>query len=232
MPCSWGWPTVITLVSVGFVWAFRANGSDRTIGVPLHEAFVILVFALAAGALVQRIARGYATTLLSSAWRVATFGLIGTILVASVFPAQVFIEAREQFGQRESERVESLKPVDVDAMQIDPAIDLRNALALRFSRSGAQSTTPPNVLVITVDALRADHIGACGNDWIQTPWIDLLAQNSAISCNAYTQQPQTNPALASLMTSTYPAVNGVRRHMVDRLSDSFDTLAKELKRSG
>src|SRR5581483_25744 len=55
---------------------------------------------------------------------------------------------------------------------------------------------------------------------------------SVISCNTYTQQPQTNPALASLMTSTYPAVNGVRRHMVDRLSDSFDTLAKELKQAG
>ena len=47
------------VVSVGFVWAFRANGSDRTVGVPLQEAFVILVFAIGAGVLVQRIARGY-----------------------------------------------------------------------------------------------------------------------------------------------------------------------------
>ncbi len=224
--------TVITLVSVGYVWAFRASGADRTIGVPLAEAVIILGFALGLGYLVHRLASGYATRLLASAGRVAIAGMIGTVLVGSVFPAQVLIEAREHMGPRES-TVESLKPVDVDAMQIDPAVDLTNALAMHLVRRGSKPQGSPNVLLITVDALRADHIGVCSdNKEFKTPWIDLLAAHAVVSCNTYPQQPQTNPALASLMTSTYPVVNGVRRHMVDRLSESFDTLAKELKRSG
>jgi arylsulfatase A-like enzyme len=80
--------------------------------------------------------------------------------------------------------------------------------------------------------MRADHLGACGNDWIKTPAMDLIAEYSVVSCRMYPQQPQTNPALASIFTSTFPAVHGVRVHMVDRLADTFDTLAKVLQRNG
>jgi arylsulfatase A-like enzyme len=114
---------------------------------------------------------------------------------------------------------------------VDSPIDLESRLA-DLARHKAPQNIQPNVLLITVDALRADHLGACGNRWIKTPSLDLLASYSIVSCNAYTQQPQTNPALASLLTSTYPSVHGVRMHMVDRLPDSFDTLAEILKRVG
>jgi arylsulfatase A-like enzyme len=119
--------------------------------------------------------------------------------------------------------------VDVAALPDD--LDLLEH-ALAGSAGQAPAVTSPNVLLITVDALRADHLGICGNDWIVTPSIDLLGRYSSVSCNTYSQQPQTNPALASLLTSTYPAVHGVRMHMVDRLADSFDTLAKALRRQG
>src|SRR5262249_19716708 len=84
--------TFITIASVGFVWAFRANGADRTIGVPVLESIVILGIALGVGALVHRLAHGYASNVLASAWRVATFGVVGTMIVGAVFPAQVLIE--------------------------------------------------------------------------------------------------------------------------------------------
>jgi arylsulfatase A-like enzyme len=224
-------PVMISVLAVGFVWSFRANGADRSVGIPVLALLSLILVAAAVGGVVYRLARGYATGVFSRGSRVAIVGLVGTMLIASVIPAQVVIEAHDHMGSSQ-ERVETLRPIDVDAMQIDPSYDLTNALAMRFTRRGARDLGPPNVMLITVDALRADHIGVCGNPWIQTPWIDTLAQNSVVSCNTYTQQPQTNPALASLMTSTYPAVNGVRRHMVDRLSDSFDTLAKELKGQG
>ncbi|HZT07154.1 MAG TPA: sulfatase [Chloroflexota bacterium] len=222
---------VTTMFAVGSVWAFRANGADRSAGIPLPQLFLILVISLGFGAVVQWLARGYATALLSSVRRVATLGIVGTIVLGAVFPVQVVLEARESASMRD-ETVDAMQPADVDALQVDPSVDLTNALAMRFVRRGARPQTEPNVLLITVDALRADHLGFCGNDEMRTPWLDMLASYSVVSCTTYTEQPQTNPALASLMTSTYPAVNGVRRHMVDRLSDSFDTLAKELKRHG
>jgi arylsulfatase A-like enzyme len=117
-------------------------------------------------------------------------------------------------------------------LQADLKGDLETSLDGVLARGPSGNSAQPNVLLITVDALRADHLGACGNSWIKTPSIDTLARYSSLSCSTYTQQPQTNPALASLFTSTYPAVNGVRVHMVDRLSESFDTLAKILQRNG
>src|SRR5438046_876161 len=141
--------------------------------------------------------------------------------LALVFPVQVLMEARH--ANAPSGGAQGLRPIDPSALESDYSADL----AAAFARTGTgPADRPVNVLLLTVDALRADHVGACGNDWIQTPTMDLLAAHAAVSCSTFTQQPQTNPALASLFTSTYPWVHGVRVHMVDRLSESFDTLAK------
>jgi arylsulfatase A-like enzyme len=64
----------------------------------------------------------------------------------------------------------------------------------------------PNVLVIVIDSLRADHVGAYGNSWIHTPSIDALAAESLRFARAFPEAMPTVPARRSLMLGrrTYP----------------------------
>lgn len=215
---------------VGLTWAFRANGADPDAGIATGTVLAILGIALVAAAAAYIFGRSLAP-LVSRTRVLATTGVAAALALALVFPVQVALESQQHRGS--DEKWDRLASVDLDSLPADfvdrlevtfDAIDSKS----KPRRSGAQ----PNILLITVDALRADHVGVCGNDWIATPSINALARHATVSCNTHTQQPQTNPALASLLTSTYPAVHGVRMHMVDRLSESFDTLAKILRRSG
>ena len=220
--------TTIVLLLVGWLWAFRAQGADPLVGVPAGIFVWILVLALGVGALAYRIAYPVAQSLLAPTGRLAAASVTVIVALALVIPIQVFLEARQHVGPGERS-VQGLQPIDPRLLETDFAADLTEALPRAASPEAARQ---PNVVLITVDAFRADHLGACGNPWIHTPAMDLLAQYSALSCNTYPGQPQTNPAIASLFTSTPPAVHGVRVHMVDRLADSFDTLAETLQRQG
>jgi len=88
-----------------------------------------------------------------------------------------------------------------------------------------------NVLLITVDALRADHLGCYGYGKDITPHIDKLAKGGALFQNAVSQGPFTAPSLPSLMTSTYGYVHGVRG-FGDMLNPSLKTLAEILREEG
>ncbi len=216
------------LLVVGMLWSFRAHGADRTVGMPTATVVAIAMLAIAVGALLYVPARGFAPQALRSVKVTALVGIIGSIVLAAVFPAQVVLEARQHTRSGSGVRTD-VAMVDVEALGDGLYLELENALTT--GRGMTNPASQPNVLLITVDGLRADHLGACGNEWIETPWIDMLARHGVISCSAYPQQPQTNPSLATLFTSTYPAVHGVRVHMVDRLPET-DTLAKILNRAG
>ncbi|MPZ15879.1 MAG: sulfatase-like hydrolase/transferase [Chloroflexi bacterium] len=221
----------IVLVLAGLLWAYRAHAALSNEALPTPLALSILIVAIGIGVLVYPIARSFAHRLLAHTRRVAVVGITASVALALVLPSQAILEAR----RHAVETVVSgpaLREVDPGVLEEDLFVDLQASLGGAPARGGTANAEKPNLLLITVDALRADHVGACGNTWIQTPSLDLLANHGALSCNAYTQQPQSNPSLASLFTSTYPAVNGVRMHMVDRLSDTFDTLAEILQRSG
>lgn len=96
----------------------------------------------------------------------------------------------------------------------------------------AGGAAPPNVLLITVDTLRADAIGALGGGATHTPFLDALAAGGVVSRRAITPQHQTNAAHASLLTGAAPNTTGVRVHMVDRLREDLPTLASVLGESG
>ena len=68
----------------------------------------------------------------------------------------------------------------------------------------------PNVLLITIDTVRADHIGAYGAKAVATPAIDRLAREGVRFADATTQAPLTGPAHAAILTGRYPARFGVR----------------------
>jgi arylsulfatase A-like enzyme len=90
----------------------------------------------------------------------------------------------------------------------------------------------PNLLLITVDSLRADHLGAYGYPRPITPYIDRLATDGVLVDRAYTVMPSTNPAHAALLTGAYPGRNGVYVHMVEQLPHDVPTLAENLFEAG
>ncbi len=86
-----------------------------------------------------------------------------------------------------------------------------------------------NVLIITTDTTRADHIGCYGNRGIQTPVIDGLAREGVLCAQAITTSPSTMPAHSSLLTGLYPQHHGVRANGTFRLDEKITTLAERLK---
>src|SRR5690242_16030295 len=83
-----------------------------------------------------------------------------------------------------------------------------------------------NVLLITLDTTRADHLGCYGYAQAKTPVLDGLASSGVLCERAYTVAPLTLPAHASLFTGLYPAEHGVRSNGRGRLDDSIPTLAE------
>ncbi len=72
------------------------------------------------------------------------------------------------------------------------------------------STSRPDVFLITIDTLRADHVGCYGAKQVKTPNLDGIAAQGVRFTQAFTVSPITNSSHASLLTGTYPSTNGVR----------------------
>src|SRR5438094_4651570 len=94
------------------------------------------------------------------------------------------------------------------------------------------ATPPPNVVVITIDTLRPDHLGCYGDKQIHTPNIDALAADSARFERAYTAVPVTLPSHTVIFTGTYPMLSGVHDFAADKLSPTQPTLTSVLKENG
>jgi arylsulfatase A-like enzyme len=90
----------------------------------------------------------------------------------------------------------------------------------------------PNVLLVTIDSLRADHVGAAGYPKARTFHLDALATNGIRFSNAIANQPDGNPAHASIFTGTYPATHRVRTQMTDTLPPELPTLAELVATQG
>ena len=91
---------------------------------------------------------------------------------------------------------------------------------------------PPNVLIVTLDTLRADRVGAYGYAAARTPRLDALAARGLRFSRAATVTPLTLPAHSSLFTGTFPARHGVRDNGGYYLGDDHSTLAEVLKERG
>ena len=89
-----------------------------------------------------------------------------------------------------------------------------------------------NVLVITMDTTRADHLGCYGHPGVETPIIDGLARNGVLFANAFTSSPSTLPGHATIFTGLYPYRHGARANGTYRLGAEHTTLAEILKASG
>ena len=89
-----------------------------------------------------------------------------------------------------------------------------------------------NVLLITIDTLRADALGAYGNATVETPWIDRLAKEGVRFDRAHAHSVVTLPSHASILSGRYPTVHGIRDNAGFRFPATLDTIATLLKARG
>ncbi|HLX82755.1 MAG TPA: sulfatase-like hydrolase/transferase [Terriglobales bacterium] len=90
----------------------------------------------------------------------------------------------------------------------------------------------PNVVLVTIDTLRADHVGAYGYKQIKTPNIDGLAAEGARFERAFAVVPVTLPSHSSMLTGTYPMLSGMHDFSANKLSPLQPTMASVLKQAG
>lgn len=89
-----------------------------------------------------------------------------------------------------------------------------------------------NLVVITIDTLRADHLGCYGYKQVHTPNIDALAADGVRFGKAFTPVPITLPSHTVMFTGTYPMLNGMHDFSANRLGSQPPTLADVLKGNG
>ena len=90
----------------------------------------------------------------------------------------------------------------------------------------------PNVLLITVDTLRADHLGCYGLAGAGSPVLDDLAARGVRFATAIAHAPMTAPSHASILTSLTPPRHGVRDNGRFALPQSVPTLAESFQKGG
>jgi len=90
----------------------------------------------------------------------------------------------------------------------------------------------PNVILISIDTLRADHLGCYGYSRNTTPNIDAFAENSILFKNAIAQAPYTVSSHMSMLTSLYPSFHKVNLIEMSRLHPAKQTLAEILYNNG
>ncbi len=89
-----------------------------------------------------------------------------------------------------------------------------------------------NFLVVTIDTLRADRVGALGGPPNLTPHLDRLASRGAVFSSAFSPAPLTLPAHVSLFSGRLPFRHGVRVNGTDRVAADVPLLASAFREAG
>ena len=91
---------------------------------------------------------------------------------------------------------------------------------------------PPDLVLVTIDTLRADRLPAWGYEGVETPHIDALVRRGVRFASAVSTVPFTLPAHSSILTGRYPPAHGVRENVGYVLGEELTTLAELLGRTG
>src|SRR5262249_31682656 len=109
------------------------------------------------------------------------------------------------------------KKVELELAADGPLPGLFGAPVIRTAggiRSVTESETragkPFNLVLVSIDTLRADHVGAYGYDQGTTPRLDAFARTSILCKSVVSQAPYTLPSHATLFTGQFPSVHGVQ----------------------
>ena len=99
-------------------------------------------------------------------------------------------------------------------------------------KAAPKAPVHPNVILITIDTLRADHVGCYGAQQVKTPTLDALAADGVVFERAISQVPLTWPSHAVILTGTYPFQNGVQDFTGQPLAPQFRSVAQAFKQAG
>jgi len=102
---------------------------------------------------------------------------------------------------------------------------------LQMSQVTAESKKP-NILLITIDTLRADRLSCYGSSRPLTPNIDRLAKRGIVFSYAFAHTPTTLPSHTNILLGTTPPFHGVHDNLNFVVAEDFLTLAEFLQRAG
>jgi choline-sulfatase len=102
------------------------------------------------------------------------------------------------------------------------------SVGIALSCTSSRQEERPNIILISIDALRADHLSLYGYPYQTSPHIDELAKRSTVFEYAYSLIPKTSASFASLMTGLHPFIHRTQPNQ-DSLNEKFITLAEALK---
>ena len=111
------------------------------------------------------------------------------------------------------------------------AISLQPLAMAGCGKAPTAKPTARNLLLVTIDTLRADHVGAYGYARSQASFVDEVARSGVTFEHAYAAAPITLPSHATLMSGRYPPGHGSRDNGM-QVSKTVPTMAAELKAHG
>src|ERR1051326_4182375 len=89
-----------------------------------------------------------------------------------------------------------------------------------------------DVILVTIDTVRADALGFAGNPRVRTPFLDSLAARGIVFTNAHAHNVVTLPSHTNILTGLYPFQHGVRENAGFKLDPRFPTVATMLRPLG
>ncbi len=101
-----------------------------------------------------------------------------------------------------------------------------------FLRPGSATKGPVNVILISIDTCRADHLSCYGHPRKTTPCIDAFAREGILFTNVISPVPITLPAHCSMLTGANPPYHGAHDNITYQLAESNVTLAEALREYG
>jgi len=94
------------------------------------------------------------------------------------------------------------------------------------------ASKPDDIILVTIDTLRADSIGFAGNSRVKTPFLDRIASEAIIFSNAHAHNVVTLASHTNILTGLYPYQHGVRYNSGFKLDTKYETVATMLRRGG
>ncbi len=135
---------------------------------------------------------------------ICTFLIISLCILAFLFLIKPNLR-KESFAKIFESFESQMRPVDIDQM---------------------------NIVLFTIDTLRADHLECYGYDRVKTPNINRLASEGILFEHNIVQAPLTLPSHSSIFTGTHPLYHGIRDNGGFYLEEKHITLAEVLKTNG
>jgi len=114
---------------------------------------------------------------------------------------------------------------------LTPLILCLTSLSVASRELPKKKATPPDVFLVTIDTLRADHVHCYGYEHVVTPALDALAKDGVRFTQAFTPSPITNTSHTTILTGLLPSTHGVTDFAIP-LAPDHTTLAEMLRQQG